>query len=46
MKLYLSGAITHDENYREKFSAAAGQLRERGYEVINPADSPAAEAAT
>jgi hypothetical protein len=41
MKLYLSGAITHDKDYWVTFLDAAGKLRERGYEVIDPADSPA-----
>jgi hypothetical protein len=37
MKVYITGAVTGTENYLEKFAKAEEQLREQGYEVINPA---------
>ena len=36
--IYLSGPITGDKAYRQKFKAAAEQLRARGYAVVNPAE--------
>ena len=37
MKVYLAGKITGDQNYREKFAAAAKKLEERaGVTVISP----------
>ena len=33
---YISGAITGDSNYREKFDYAEKLLRKKGYSVINP----------
>ena len=38
MKVYISGAITGVDNYREIFSAAANKLKDRGCTVYNPAD--------
>jgi hypothetical protein len=38
MKLYISGRITGDDNYQEKFMAAAQELIQAGYEVCNPAE--------
>ena len=38
MKVYISGAITGIDNYREIFSAAANKLKDRGCTVYNPAD--------
>lgn len=38
MRLYISGPITGDKNYRRKFRGAADELTARGYEVINPAE--------
>lgn len=39
MKLYLSGPITgYPDHNHATFEWAAGWLRERGYEVINPAE--------
>ena len=35
-KIYISGSITHDPNYKEKFEKAERKLIERGYEVLNP----------
>lgn len=41
MKVYLAGKITGDQNYREKFAAAAKKLEERaGVTVISPAVTP------
>ena len=34
--IYISGKITGDENYRQKFEAAEKLLKEKGYNVINP----------
>lgn len=36
MRVYISGAISNDENYKEKFANAEEELKERGYAVINP----------
>ena len=36
MIVYISGKITGDENYREKFAAVEKVLNEKGYKVINP----------
>lgn len=36
-KCYISGAITDDPNYMEKFAKAQEYLETQGYEVINPA---------
>jgi len=37
MKVYISGAITNNSNYKEQFEAAEDRLKSAGYEVINPA---------
>jgi len=37
MRLYISGKITGDKNYKEKFKTAETRLRRCGYEVFNPA---------
>ena len=37
MKIYISGGITGVENFMEKFSKTEELLKEKGYEVINPA---------
>lgn len=37
MTVYISGAITGTTDYEERFKAAEQQLREDGYDVINPA---------
>lgn len=34
--IYLSGAISKDRNYKDKFAAAQNRLEKRGYKVINP----------
>lgn len=36
MKVYISGAVSDDENFREKFSKAEKLLLSQGYEVVNP----------
>lgn len=36
--IYISGPITGDNAYRQKFKAAAEQLKARGYSVVNPAE--------
>lgn len=38
MKVYLSGKITGDENYKEKFANAESCLRNIGHSVMNPAN--------
>lgn len=38
MRLYVSGPITGDPDYREKFARATARLEAVGYEVVNPAD--------
>lgn len=37
MRVYISGPITGHKNYRQEFGRAEAQLREGGYEVVNPA---------
>ena len=36
MRIYISGAITGDPDFKSKFLAAESMLRLRGYETINP----------
>lgn len=38
IRLYVSGRITGDPNWRSRFDAAAASLRAAGYEVISPSD--------
>lgn len=38
MRLYISGPITRDPNYRRKFKGAADALEAKGYDVVNPAE--------
>ena len=40
MKVYLSGKITGDVDYRKKFEAVQNELRVYGYVVFNPAVLP------
>ena len=40
MKIYISGKITGDKNYRAKFQQAEDDLRAYGHEVMNPAILP------
>lgn len=37
MRVYISGPITKDKNFYNKFKEAEQRLKEAGYEVINPA---------
>ena len=37
MRLYLSGKITGNENYKEDFAAARAKLENSGYDVCDPA---------
>ena len=37
MRVYISGPNTKDKNFYNKFIEAEKQLKEAGYEVINPA---------
>lgn len=37
MKVYISGKITGDENYKEKFNRAAEFLKNNGHAPLNPA---------
>lgn len=36
MKVYISGAVSSDKNFREKFDKAEEKLLLQGYEVVNP----------
>lgn len=36
-KIYISGAITNNPNYKEQFAAAEAELTAAGYEALNPA---------
>lgn len=36
MRVYISGAITNDPDYRQKFMQKAKELQNLGYEVVNP----------
>lgn len=38
MKIYISGPITNDKDYLEKFAKAETELRLQGVEVVNPAE--------
>ena len=40
MKIYLSGKITGDDNYKSKFAAYEEKLKKFGFEVFNPAIMP------
>jgi len=37
---YISGAITHDPHYKEKFADAEMVLEHLGYVVLNPTNTP------
>ena len=41
--VYLSGKITGSDDYKERFGEAERELRQSGYEVINPVTIPGAE---
>ena len=36
MKIYISGAITNNENYQEQFAKAEARLTQVGHTVLNP----------
>ena len=36
MRVYISGAITGTDDYIERFEQAEQELKERGFDVINP----------
>lgn len=40
MKIYLAGKITGDPDYKRKFSAVEGVLRDYGHVVLSPATLP------
>lgn len=46
MKVYISGAITGDSNYKEKFQKAKKDLEANGYRAVNPAEFELPEGAT
>ena len=37
--VYVAGAIKNDPDYKEKFATVAAYFREKGYDVINPAET-------
>ena len=37
LKVYISGAITNNPNYKEDFANAEKLLKKHGFEVVNPA---------
>ena len=37
--VYIAGAIKNDQDYKEKFATVAAYFREKGYDVINPAET-------
>lgn len=37
-RLYISGPITKDPNYKRKFQGAKDALLAKGYDVVNPAE--------
>ena len=38
MKVYISGKITGDADYKQKFKTAQNSLESAGFEVFNPAE--------
>jgi len=40
MKLYLSGAVSNDPDYKKKFAENEAKLEAAGYEVVNPCNLP------
>lgn len=40
MKIYISGKITGDAHYKEKFGAAANVMEQVGHIALNPANNP------
>lgn len=43
VKVYLSGSITKEPNYLVDFEVWEKRLKQRGYEVVNPASLPEVE---
>lgn len=43
MKIYLSGAITNDGEYKKAFDWWEARFKRQHYEVINPANGPMRE---
>lgn len=39
-RIYLSGAITNNPNYKKEFASSAKYFRKKGLRVINPASYP------
>lgn len=39
MRVYISGPITGDPEYKKHFQEAAAELASRGYDVVNPAEA-------
>lgn len=35
-RVYISGSVSSDSDYREKFSSAERYLKSKGYSVVNP----------
>lgn len=46
MRVYISGAITGDSNYKAKFEKAKQDLKKSGYIPVNPAEFDLPEGAT
>lgn len=40
MRVYISGSITNDPNYKEKFERAQELLEQKGFIAVNPAKLP------
>jgi hypothetical protein len=43
MKIYISGKMNGDDNFKVKFDIAEGDCIKAGFEVINPANLPRPE---
>lgn len=37
-RVYISGAITSDPNYKEHFAKAVKELEAKGFSIVNPAE--------
>jgi len=40
MKLYLSGAVSNNPDYKKKFAENEAKLKAAGYEAVNPCNLP------
>ena len=40
MRIYISGKITGQKDFKQRFSEAEQMLTEKGYEVVNPVSLP------